>query len=122
MCNAYTVRLDRWEIRNLAEHRKLIGTNYPPIEVWPDKEAPIIIQGSDGIREVRDTARWGFPEFPGERGVRTNVRHPKSAPWRGKFEVGSCCLVPADAFMEYQDGPSPKAKRWFARADGKPLF
>jgi putative SOS response-associated peptidase YedK len=32
------------------------------------------------------------------------------------------CLVPAEAFCEYQDGPSPKAKRWFARADGKPFF
>jgi putative SOS response-associated peptidase YedK len=36
--------------------------------------------------------------------------------------MGMRCLVPADAFCGYQDGPSPKAKRWFARPDGKPFF
>ncbi len=121
MCTLYTYKLADWEVRNLLEHRTLIGTNYPPTEVFPDYEAPAIVQREDGQREVR-MMRWGFPEFEGERGVRVNVRHPTSAPWRGKFEVGRRCLVPADAFCEYQDGPSPKAKRWFARPDGKPFF
>lgn len=43
--------------------------------------------------------------------MRVNVRHLKSAPWQGKFEVGMHCLVPPEAFCEYQGGPSPKAKR-----------
>ena len=51
-----------------------------------------------------------------------NVRYPKAPQWQGKFEVTARCVVPADAFCEYQDGPSPKPKRWFARADGKPFF
>jgi putative SOS response-associated peptidase YedK len=121
MCTLYTYKLMDWEVRHLLEHRKLIGTNYPPTEVFPDYEAPVIVNRADGAREVR-MMRWGFPEFPGERGVRVNVRHPKSAPWQGRFEMGMRCLVPADAFCEYQDGPSPKAKRWFARPDGKPFF
>ena len=99
----------------------LIGTNYPPTEIYPDNEAPVIVPLAGGSREVR-TMRWGFPEFPGERGVRTNVRHPKSAPWKGRFETGLRCLVPADTFGEYQDGPSPKPRRWFARPGGQPLF
>ena len=41
---------------------------------------------------------------------------------RGKFETEMRCLVPADAFCEYQDGPSPKARRWFAGPDRKPFF
>lgn len=75
---------------------------------------------ADGAREMR-MMRWGLPGVS-ERGVRVNVRHLKSAPWQGKFEVGMHCLVPADAFCEYQGGPSPKAKRWFAPPDGKPFF
>jgi putative SOS response-associated peptidase YedK len=121
MCNLYTYKLSRWEVRNLLEHQKLIGTNYPPEEVFPDFEAPVILSPADGSRVVR-TMRWGFPEFPGERGVRTNVRYPKSVQWQGKFELGSRCVVPADAFCEYQDGPSPKPKRWFGKPDGKLLF
>jgi putative SOS response-associated peptidase YedK len=122
MCNLYTYKLSAWEVRNLMEHRKLIGTNFPPAtEVYPDYEAPVIVSLADGNRVVRDM-RWGFPEFEGERGVRTNVRYPKSPQWQGKFEVGSRCVVPADAFCEYQDGPSPKPKRWFGRPDGKPFF
>ncbi|MBN9488257.1 MAG: SOS response-associated peptidase family protein [Alphaproteobacteria bacterium] len=121
MCNLYRLRLAAWEVRNLMEHRKLIGTNFPPTEVFPDGTASVIVSLPDGNRVVREM-RWGFPEFPGERGVRTNVRHPKSEPWRGKFEVASRCVVPVDAFCEYQDGPSPKAKRWFARPDGAPFF
>ncbi len=121
MCTLYTYKLADWEVRNLLAHQKLIGTNYPPTEVFPDYEAPVIVQREDGQREVR-MMRWGFPEFEGERGVRVNVRHPKSEPWRGKFERGMRCLVPAEAFCEYQDGPSPKAKRWFGRPDGKPFF
>jgi hypothetical protein len=42
MCNLYTYKLSAWEVRNLLEHRKLIGTNYPPTEVYPDYEAPVI--------------------------------------------------------------------------------
>ena len=93
MCNLYTYKLSAWEVRNLLEHRNLIGTNYPPTEVFPDYEAPVITAQADGTRAER-TMRWGFPEFPGERGVRTNVRYPKSAPWSGKFEVASRCIVP----------------------------
>ena len=39
---------------------------------------------------------------------------------------GGRCLVPATAFSEYQDGPSPKDIVWFARppesGDSRPLF
>ena len=121
MCNLYTYKLSRWEVRNLLEHRQLIGTNYPPTEVYPDYEAPVVAAQADGTRVVRNM-RWGFPEFEGERGFRTNVRYPRSKQWQGKFEVGSRCIVPVDAFCEYQDGPSPKPKRWFGRPDGRPFF
>ena len=62
--------------------------------------------------------RRGFPEFEGEWGFRTNVRYPRSKQWQGKFEVGSRCIAPVDAFCE----PSPKPKRWFGRPDGRPFF
>jgi putative SOS response-associated peptidase YedK len=35
---------------------------------------------------------------------------------------GSSVVVPVDAFCEYQDGPSPKPKRWFGRPNGRPFF
>ena len=127
MCNLYTYKLSAWEVRNLMEHRKLIGTNFPgsndppPERVYPDYVAPVIVHRSDGKREVHEM-RWGFPPFESDPRVRTNVRWPKSKPWIGKWELGQRCLAPAIAFSEYQDGPSPKALRWFARADGKPFY
>jgi putative SOS response-associated peptidase YedK len=55
------------------EYQKLIGTNFPPTtEVYPDYQAPVIVSIADGNRVVRDM-RWGFPEFPEERGVRTTA-------------------------------------------------
>jgi putative SOS response-associated peptidase YedK len=78
------------------------------------------------ITRRTEGASWhhalGFPEFPGERGVWTNVRNPKSAPWRGKLEIASRCIVPVDAFCEYQDGPSPKPKDGSADQTGSRSF
>jgi len=55
-----------------------------------------------------------------------NVRNLASNHWKPWLKTGQRCLVPATAFSEYQDGPSPKDIVWFARpaqgTDTRPLF
>ncbi len=130
MCNLYTYKLSRDEIRGLMEHYKLIGTEWAeqfesemrgqnePALVHPNYLAPVLID-RDGTRMV-DRLRWGMPgpaspPKPGERprhpGRVTNVRNTTSGHWRpwlasssvvvGKDQnKGGRCIVPASAFAE----------------------
>jgi putative SOS response-associated peptidase YedK len=130
MCNLYTYKLSRDEIRGLMQHYKLIGTEWAeqfesemrgqnePALVYPNYLAPVVID-RDGAR-VTERLRWGmpgpaFPPKPGERpkhpGRVTNVRNTKSGhwrPWLASSSVvvgqdrnkGGRCIVPASAFAE----------------------
>jgi putative SOS response-associated peptidase YedK len=130
MCNLYTYRLSRDEIRGLMEHYKLIGTEWAEqfesemrgqneaALVYPNYVAPVAIV-RDGKRSI-ERLRWGmpgpvFPRKPRERpkhpGRVTNVRDTESGhwqPWLAAAEVvvgkdnnkGGRCIVPASAFAE----------------------
>jgi len=81
MCNLYTYRLSRDEIRGLMKHYKLIGTEWAeqvesemrgqnePALVYPNYLAPVQIE-SDGTRAI-ERLRWGMPgpAFPPSKGA-----------------------------------------------------
>ena len=106
--------------------------NFPPLPgIFPDGEAPVVTRLAKGSRALA-MMRWGIPG-PAIYGGRlvTNVRNASSGHWKKWLELdegkgGGRCLVPATAFSEYQDGPSPKDIVWFARPkvkkDSRPLF
>jgi hypothetical protein len=102
VCNLYTYKLSRDEIRGLLQHYKLIGRQWAEVFekemagkndealVYPNYLAPVVIE-QDGKR-VLDHLRWGMPApllppmKPGQppkpgRPV-TNVRNTRSGHWR----------------------------------------
>jgi putative SOS response-associated peptidase YedK len=135
MCNLYTTRLSREEVRSLFRHRELIDKNYSDVmNVYPNGEAPVMVLADD-VRVDMKGMRWGFPpppNIPGGRPV-TNVRNTSSSYWKpwlkatsvsvGKDEGGRC-IVPAVRFAEPDKNTgmkthgTPSVNRWFARPDG----
>ena len=100
MCNLYTYKLSRDEIRGLMDHYKLIGVEWAAVFekamlgkndealVYPKYPAPVVIE-RDGKR-VLDHMGWGMPmplppTRPGEKpkrpGFLTNVRNTQSGHW-----------------------------------------
>lgn len=134
MCNLYTTRLSRDEVKSLFRHRELIDRNYRDVvNVYPNGEAPVMVL-DDGRVAIKDM-RWGFPKpptVPGS-GYVTNVRNTASNFWNpwlkapsvavGK-DVGGRCLVPVTKFAEPDKNTgmkvsgTPSVNRWFARPDG----
>lgn len=111
MCNRYEIRGSVSQIRALAKKlgRELFTTpatdNLAEIpNVYPDKDAPILVNRPDGGLELRMT-RWGFPPAKGRSEYITNIRNLESRWWRDvnrQFLVESAyrCLVPFTAFAE----------------------
>ena len=61
MCNLYALMKARAEVAALARAMTDLNNNQPPMPgIYPDYAAPIITQGEDGQRIMRD-ARWGMP-------------------------------------------------------------
>ena len=111
MCNRYEQRGNVSQIRNLARslRRDLSTTmetdNLRPMDnVYPDQDAPIIINSTDN-NLVLKMARWGFPPIPEEKTPITNIRNLKSRWWHdaNREYITSRtyrCLVPFTAFAE----------------------
>ena len=135
MCNLYTTKLSRDEVRSLFRHRVLVETNYRDgMNVYPNGEAPVMVLDADGKVAIKDM-RWGFPPPPvfGSKRPVTNVRNTTSSYWKpwlkapsvevGK-DVGGRCLVPVSRFAEPDKNTGlkvngkPSENRWFARPDG----
>jgi putative SOS response-associated peptidase YedK len=152
MCNLYTMKLSRAEVRGLLEHYKLVGKEWSELFaqdqagknesglVYPKYPAPVVIV-EDGV-ETLEKMRWGIPGpvFPTKDGKTprpsfiTNIRNTASGHWKpwlaatsvvvGKDKnAGGRCIVPAVAFAEPDKGTSkPVINRWFGRTDGLPFF
>lgn len=61
MCNLYAMMRTRAEVAALARAMTDRNHNAPPQSgVYPDYEAPVVIVGDNGEREIRDM-RWGMP-------------------------------------------------------------
>lgn len=97
--------------------------NLEPGEVYPDRLAPIIRHGTEGLELVR--ARWGMPSPPSvlktarDPGV-TNVRNTGSPHWRRWLAPANRCLVPVTSFAEPLG--AGKGNQWFAPPDDAPMF
>jgi putative SOS response-associated peptidase YedK len=130
MCNLYTYKRSRDEIRGLMEHYKLVGVEWAEVFenemlgkndealVYPKYQAPVVIVRDDN--RVLEHMGWGMPApppplRPGEKpkrpGFLTNVRNTRSGHWRnwlasanvtvGKDKLqGGRCIVPASMFAE----------------------
>lgn len=150
VCNLYTFKLSRDEVRGLLQHYKLIGREWTDLmtkdqagmnadgRVFPKYPAPVVIERGDG-KQAMEMMKWGLPGPTfGKPDARpsfiTNVRNTASKHWTswlagtsvvvGKDKnEGGRCLVPAASFAEPDEHTSnPRINRWFRRADGLPFF
>jgi len=133
MCNLYSVRTSKDEIRKLAralgEMLDTVGNFEPIPAIFPDRMAPVVRHLPDGDRELT-MMRWGWPPRPPLAGEKastrpiTNIRNTTSrfwTPWLRKIEHR--CLVPVTAFCEPDNGKGPKSVwTWFARDEARSPF
>jgi putative SOS response-associated peptidase YedK len=102
--------------------------NLPPRwNVAPTQRVPVIRRGADGVRAL-DLLRWGLvPSWAkdlavGSRMINARGESVAEKPaYREAFRKRRC-LVPADGFYEWPEGPTaPGHPFMFARADGRPF-
>lgn len=130
MCNLYSYTRAQAEAIATARALRDKAGNLPPLPaIFPDKFAPVVRTGEDGVRELV-RLRWGMPTPPAfatspDRGV-TNVRNTQSAHWRRWLKPEHRCVVPATSFCEPTDKPNPETKKkdwvWFALSEERPIF
>lgn len=113
--------------------REIVGAmrdqtgNLPPYPaIFPDRTAPIVRNGLEGLELT--LSRWGMPSpafaLKGKKcdpGV-TNVRNVKSPHWRRWLGIESRCVVPFTSFSENEalrDGTHPTV--WSALDETRPL-
>ena len=122
MCNLYRTASSASEVARWFAGRDLTGNEPWPVDVYPDRRAPIVRRSSDGDEIA--LARWGLPSPPSvlktarDPGV-TNVRNTASPHWCRWLGSAHRCLVPVVAFSE------PGADRkpvWFEPTEGEPIF
>lgn len=125
MCNLYRPRSSADEIARVFKSDLFsrltdkTGNEPWPELAYPNRLAPIIRQGDDGLEIAQ--AKWGMPTPPQylktqrDPGV-TNVRNTKSPHWRRWLGTESRCLVPLTAFNEGQwlEPIDPKLVMFFA--------
>jgi hypothetical protein len=94
MCNLYTYKMTRGEMRALKLHFQLIGTtwteweerqgrrNEPVEEVYPNKPAPVLVL-ENGEHVVREDMLWG--PWTGDQRWRplAVLDHDHRGQWRG---------------------------------------
>src|SRR5579862_2541272 len=87
ICNLHSVKAGQKHIADSARAVRDLTGNMPPMPaIFPNRMAPIVRVGADGVRELL-MARWGFPppEIPGSKPKNpylTNVRNTDSRYWR----------------------------------------
>lgn len=122
MCNLYSHRRRSAALLDLAGAMRVANTGVPdPGEAFPNRDAPIVRCGPDGVRELA-AGRWGLPSpsfvLAGKNydpGV-TNVRNVDSPHWRRWLSPAHRCLVPFSAFSEFNRDAGGDI--WFALDDG----
>ncbi|WP_421696471.1 SOS response-associated peptidase [Aestuariivirga sp.] len=127
MCNLYSLTKGQAAILEMTRAMVDRTGNMPPLPgIYPDYQAPVVRQGSEG-RELA-FARWGMPSpafaLKGRKtdaGV-TNVRNTASPHWRRWLAPASRCVVPFTSFSEPETLPDgTKQTVWFALSDDRPL-
>lgn len=150
MCNLYAMMSSRAAVAALARAMNDRNHNSPPMAgIFPDYAAPVVINGPDGHREMRDM-RWGMPssqkallEAAKKRADRlrakgttfefndllkmepdggtTNVRRTESRHWAAWLEPPHRCLVPFTSFSEPDQVGGTLKPFWFALSEARPL-
>ena len=127
MCGRFASSLPPDEIRRLLA---TVGElpNYPPSSnVAPTQRALVVRRHPESGERRLDALTWGL--IPGFTKEANGGRRPinarsetvaSSGMFRGAF-ASRRCLVPMDAFYEWQATPTGKQPYAFARADGQPL-
>jgi len=116
-----------WSLDQFSEIRVPVRFHNMVPDVFPDREGLVIrLPGEDETQgaPVVEAMRWGFPPPPNAGAYYvTNVRNVASGFWKPWLKVAHRCLVPVAQFAEPDpEKPKPRAERWFARADGAPMF
>ncbi|WP_182084804.1 SOS response-associated peptidase [Aureimonas sp. ME7] len=126
MCNLYSITTPQSALREfLKATRDIVGNLAAMPSVFPDQAAPIA-RMRDGEVELA-LARWGMPspQFAlknrtTDPGV-TNIRNTTSSHWRRWLGTEHRCLVPFNAFSEYEgDEKGKKVPVWFAASEDRP--
>lgn len=123
MCTLYRLASTAGEIARVFAAEARTGWE-PPVEVYPDRIAPVVGHGRGG--RALASARWGIPP-PAARGRPVvNIRNLASPFWRGALARPALrCLVPADDFCEWTDTPDPatgrRRKLFFRLAERAPF-
>ena len=148
MCNLYSMTKSQAAIRELIRAMHDRTGNLPPLPgIYPDYLAPIIRNGTDGIRELV-MARWGMPSSQralldaAKKRARklddkgkpydfnellrvepdsgtTNIRNVSSKHWTRWLGPAHRCLVPFTSFAEFNQGHGGNV--WFAFDATRPL-
>lgn len=130
MCNLYSHTKGQQATRELARAMRDLTGNLPPLPaIFPDRMAPVVRHGTDGVREML-MMRWGFPppSFPGQKSARpvTNVRNTSSRHWTTWLKkTEHRCLVPVTAFCEPDNSAGedkPSVWTWFAQDEERSPF
>ena len=127
MCNLYS--LTKGQAAILQMTRAMVdrtGNMQPLPGIYPDYQAPIVRNGTEG-REL-SYARWGMPSpsfaLKGRKtdpGV-TNIRNTASPHWRRWLGPEHRCLVPFTSFAEMETlAGGTKSPAWFAFDEARPL-
>ena len=133
MCNLYSVRTSKDEIRRLARtiadwQDDDLG-NFPPLPaVFPNRMAPVVRSLPNGGRQALNM-RWGFPppNIPGSKPRNpylTNIRNTDSRYWQTYLKKPEHrCLVPVTSFAEPDNNQGPRSIwTWFAQDESRPLM
>ncbi|PZQ63473.1 MAG: DUF159 family protein [Phenylobacterium zucineum] len=149
MCNLYAMMRTRAEVAAITRAIDR-NNNQPPMSgIFPDYSAPVVLNGGDGQREMRDL-RWGMPsskqalfqaakkradsltkkgktfdfnellKMEPDRGT-TNVRNTDSKHWAPWLGPAHRCLVPMTSFSEPDQVGGTLQPYWFALGEDRPV-
>jgi putative SOS response-associated peptidase YedK len=129
VCNLYSITKSQQAIRDLVKAMRDLTGNMPSLPaVFPNRMAPVVRTGTDGVRELL-MMRWGFPPpaIPGNKPRNpylTNVRNTDSRYWRTYLsKTAHRCLVPVTSFAEPDNNQGPRSIwTWFAQDESRPLM
>lgn len=149
MCNLYAIMRARAEVAAITRAIDRNNNQPPQPGIFPDYTAPVVLNGSDGQREIRDF-RWGMPsskkalfdaaskradklrakgkevefdellKMEPDKGT-TNVRNTTSRHWANWLEPAHRCLVPFTSFSEPDQVGGSLKPVWFALSEDRPL-
>lgn len=96
--------------------------------IAPTDEVPVVRLGKDGVREGL-MMRWGLIPFfakgqpPKYSTINATVEKLETAPaWRGPWERGRRCIMPADGFYEWHLEPDGRKQPYLIELSDQPLF